>query len=175
MKPVDFCNFIVPAALHFFPKNMTSTNAIASIVSIGLQESGFLHRQQLIGTNRNWWQSINGPAVSFFQFEKIGIAEVLRHPSTRDMARSVLSKFGYPDDINTIHKALIHNDLLAAVFARLALYRVAEPLPDRNNPEEAWRQYKTIWRPGKPHPETWLKNFNEAWDVVNSLNLRNPQ
>lgn len=168
MNPVDFHRYVLVAAMQLFEHRLLSPEAQAMIIAIGLQESQFLHRQQLVGGNRKWWQSVHGPAVSFFQFEKIGIEGVLEHHASRDMATSALIRFGYPSDVKVIHEALKHNDLLAAVFARLALYRYPESLPDSSNPDEGWDQYLAVWRPGKPHPERWDDNFSQAWDVIRS-------
>jgi hypothetical protein len=136
------------------------------ILAIGLQESQFIHRQQLIGTSRHWWQSLKGPAVSFFQFERAGINGVLRHHASREMALVVLDLLGYPEDVSVLWRAMKHNDLLAACFARLALWRLPERLPMQDEHMKGWDQYIEAWRPGKPHPERWADNYLRAWDVV---------
>jgi len=167
MNTQTYHDLILPAALKFFPANYSSKEARAEILTIGLQESDFVHRQQLIGSKAHWWLSINGPATGFQQFELVGVTEVLRNPATRQRALYVCDLFGYPPEPSVIHKALVHNDLLGAVWSRLALWRVREPLAKENNPEEGWRQYIQIWAPGKAKPLKWLACWEEAWRVVN--------
>jgi hypothetical protein len=159
-------DYLLPVSLRLFPERFNSPEAHAMMIAIALQESDLKHRRQLIGQHRHWWQSLQGPATGFWQFERIGIRGVLEHRTTGAMARKVLTDFGYPDDVNTIHEAIVHNDVLAAVFARLALFRVPEPLPRRDQVDEAWRQYVTTWRPGKPHRHKWDACYEQAWRVV---------
>jgi hypothetical protein len=161
-----FYDLVAPAAASFFPPTLNTPRSRAMILAIGLQESQFKHRQQLIGGYRDWWKSITGPAVSFFQFEKIGIRGVLEHPASRDMALELIGNLGYPEDVNVLWKALRHNDILAAGFARLALWRLPSALPDPDEGKLAWLQYVDAWRPGKPHPERWGANWVEAWEIV---------
>lgn len=167
MKPQVVYDFLLPAAMRLFPSQYSSPEAAAMLLAIGLQESDFRERQQLIGHHRTWWQSLTGPAVGYWQFERIGIRGVLGHAQTGPMARRVLEKLGYPDDVETIHKALIHNDLLAVAFARLLLFTVPEPLPTLRSPADyAWGQYLWAWRPGKPKPDRWAARWNEAVMIV---------
>lgn len=171
MTPSDFRLIVLPAAMSVFPAHLSTPEAQALILAIGLQESDFEHRQQLIGNHRNWWESMKGPAVSFFQFERIGIAEVLRHHATSDDAFEFTQRLGYPTDVGTLWEALKHNDLLAAGFARLALRRVPEALPGPQDVDEGWKQYLQVWRPGKPRPERWHSRYRRAWGIVKGLNL----
>lgn len=168
MKAETFHRFIAPAAAEFFPAKFNTPEAQAMILAVGLQESEFTHRQQLIGSIRDWWKSERGPAVSFFQFERIGIREVLRHRASRDLAIHVLDMFGYPPEVEVVFDALKHNDLLAAVFARLALWRHPAPLPMEHQATGAWFQYTGVWAPGKPKPLKWPDNYRRAWEIVTS-------
>lgn len=59
-----------------------------------------------------------------------------------------------------------HNDVLAAVFARLLLWTLPDALPDVHSYEDGWHQYVSAWRPGKPHPATWRGLYGVAWDAV---------
>lgn len=166
MNPKAAHDFLIPACLSLFPSKYDSPQARAMLIAIALQESDFIHRQQLIGNHRHWWQSINGPARSFWQFERIGISGVLEHHTTGGLARRVLSTLGYPDDVNTIHKAVTHNDILAVCFARLLLWQLPQALPGRDQPALGYRQYLQAWRPGKPRPERWQSRFETAWSIV---------
>lgn len=166
MKPQDVYDFLLPACLALFPAEYSSKEAQAMMIAIGLQESDFKHRQQLVGNHRNWWQSLTGPAVSMWQFERVGIRGVLEHRTTGPLIRLVLDKLGYPADVETIYKAIIHNDILAVCFARLLLFTVPDPLPTRNQPAKGWEQYVWAWRPGKPKPDRWQERFSRAWEIV---------
>lgn len=161
-----FYDLVAPAAANFFSPALNTPRSRAMIIAIGLQESQFKHRQQLIGGYRDWWKSITGPAVSFFQFEKIGIRGVLEHPASRDMALELIDNLGYPEDVHTLWQALRHNDILATGFARLALWRIPDALPDPDEETLAWLQYVDSWKPGKPHPERWGANWARAWEIV---------
>ncbi|MDP2141297.1 MAG: hypothetical protein Q8L20_10845 [Gammaproteobacteria bacterium] len=166
MKPQVAHDFLLASCLKLFPSQYNTPEARAMVIAIGLQESDFKHRQQLIGNHRNWWQSLSGPAVSYWQFERIGIRGVLEHRITGPLIRVVLDKLGYPADVETIYKALIHNDILAVCFARLLLFTVPDPLPTRTQPAKAWEQYLWAWRPGKPKPDRWNERFAAAWEIV---------
>lgn len=168
MNAQQYHDFIVPAASRFFPEKFNTPAARAMVIAWALQESDLQHRQQLIGGFRDWWKSEKGPAAGFGQFERIGIRGVLEHRASADLVRVVLDIFGYPDDVETIFKALIHNDLLGAVFIRLALWRLPQPLPTGpDQADEAWNQYLLAAAPGKPKKEKWARNYAEAWRVVN--------
>ena len=158
---------LLPAATALISdKRLVTPAAFAIVHAIALQESDYQSRQQLIGNHRNWWESLKGPAVSLWQFEDIGIREVLRNPASRRQALAVLDALGYPEHLPTIREAMKHNDLLAAAFARLALWRHPDPLPARNESERAWQYYLKIWAPGKPSPQRWAERYALAWSVV---------
>lgn len=171
MSPLIFDQYITTAALNLFDLKFSTPQAQAMILAIGLQESDFKHRRQLIGFHRNWWESLKGPAAGYFQFERIGIRGVLEHHTTGDMARTVLKILGYPEDVDAIHRGLVHNDMLAAAFARLALYRIPDRLPEKGEYVYAWQQYLEVWRPGKPHPDRWPERFADAWRIVEGHDL----
>ena len=170
MTPELAHNFLLPAAIGIFaPKTrdkFMSPAGVAMMIAIGLQESDFLHRQQLIGNHRSWWQSINGPAVSFWQDELPTISLVLNHGRIGPMFREVLSMLGYPAEPKVIFEALKHNDLLAVAFNRLLLFTYPGPLPAEHDIEEGWKQYVWCWRPGKPKPERWASRYARAWQIV---------
>ncbi len=159
-------DFILPAGLQHLPERLDTIEARAMLLAIGLQESDFKHRVQLIGNHRHWWDSLRGPARGWWQFERAGVTGVLRHRATADHAATVLERLRYPDEVGMVHKALAHNDPLAAVFARLLLFTVPNRLPRRDEANEAWRQYTWAWRPGKPHPARWPSRYAEAWRIA---------
>lgn len=157
---------VLPAALTLFEDRFISVEAAAMLLAIGEHESKFTHRQQLVGGIRDWWRSERGPAAGYFQFERIGIRGVLEHRASAQLSRQALAVLGYPDDVETVFKAMIHNDILSAVMARLALWRIPERLPRRDEADEAYRQYLEVWRPGKRRDAEWGSSWWKAWEVL---------
>ena len=58
------------------------------------------------------------------------------------------------------------NDVLAAVAARLLLWTDPQPAP--KSAQEGWDCYARVWRPGKPHRETWDGYYAAAVERVAS-------
>lgn len=169
MNAQTYFDLVMPGAERFFPPEFSSKPSRAMVLAWVLQESDLRHRQQLIGGFRDWWKSERGPAAGYCQFERIGIRGVLEHKASADRARFVLALLGYPDDVETIFRALIHNDLLGAAFVRLALWRLPQPLPTGlDEVEKAWAQYLLAAAPGKPKKDKWYRNYKTAWDIVNA-------
>lgn len=137
---------------------MRSDEASAMLLAIGLQESKFLFRSQMG----------SGPARGFWQFERGGgVVGVQLHATTGEHLRKAAWSLRYPTlTSHDAHAAIQHNDVLAAVFARLLLWTLPGRLPDEGEHVLAWQQYLDAWRPGKPHPETWEVYYASAWDVV---------
>lgn len=143
--------FVIPATFALMP-SIASKEAAILLLAIGLQESRFQHRHQL-----------GGPARGFWQFERGGLRGVLRHRVTALPAQRFAHQLGYPllssdgtdDDLDYLHQALEHNDILACGFARLLLYTLPDALPGPNEPDRAWTHYLAAWRPGRPHRSTW--------------------
>jgi hypothetical protein len=149
--------FIIPAALDVLPLSMTSDHARAMLLAIALQESKCSHRKQ-----------VRGPARGFWQFETIGVTEVKRHPASKGQLELALMQLCCRPSTSAseLQAMLEHNDILAATVARLALWRHPGQLPARDDPAEGWRQYIEIWKPGRPHAETWPANYDRAWELV---------
>lgn len=147
---------VVNPGLALLPKEMTSLQAKAMLLAIGLQESRFIYRKQ-----------INGPARGFYQFEKDGgIKGVLQHASTKPFIKPILKQLGYAYSVELCYNAVNFDDPLATVFARLLLWTLPDALPEKQEHELAWQQYIEAWRPGKPHRHTWNDFYNQAWEVV---------
>ena len=147
---------VVPAACALLPAKMDTPAARAMVLAIALQESDCCHRAQCG----------HGPAKSFFQFELGGIAGVLTHPASKAPLYAVLLTLNYPPAASAVHAAIEHNDILAAVCARLLLWTDAKPLPGPNEAEAGWEVYSRTWRPGRPRHADWGPNFAEAWAMV---------
>lgn len=151
MRRTDALNIIILPTLQLLPEKMRSVEAQAMLLAIGGQESGWQHRRQ-----------IQGPARGFYQFEPIGVHGVQDHISTSNLADKLTHRLNYNED--EVYDAIEHNDILATVFARLLLWTVPKPLP--TNPKEGWNQYLSSWRPGKPHEERWIENWEAAWETI---------
>ncbi len=149
-------NKVVIPGLKLLPEKMDTPEARVMLLTIGMQESRFLHRKQ-----------INGPARGFFQFEEGGgVRGVLKHPSTKRIIQDVIFKLGIPAE--ECYNCLAEDDDLAAAFARLLLYTDPKPLPALNSdPSESWDYYLRNWKPGKPHRETFDAFLLHAREAVN--------
>jgi len=153
MKLADVDNLILLPALSMLPEQMNTQAARAMLLAIGLQESRFTHRRQ-----------IRGPARGFWQFEVGGVRGVMTHRLTRLPLNEVLQRLQYRNNEATdMQPVLEHNDILAAVFARLNLWWLPQRLPTAEQPVHAWEQYLEAWRPGKPHSHTWEGFYQRAW------------
>jgi hypothetical protein len=111
----------------------------------------------------------NGPAHGFWQFEKHGgVKGVLEHRTTAPIVLPICTQLCYRDlaVITTCYEAIVHNDVLACVFARLLLWTLPDMLPNEDEASEAWSQYLKAWRPGKPHRKTWNDCYATAWRIV---------
>lgn len=134
-------------ALSLLPPKMDSEQAKLEMLAITLQEAEAIHRVQYGG----------GPAHGLWQMEEGGgVRGVMTHPQSRDFARALCSARRQPFVQHTVWEALVHDDILAAGFARLLLWTDYHPLPDLDAPaSEGWDYYLRNWRPGKPRRETW--------------------
>lgn len=150
-----FNGAVIPAALWMLPEKMDTPEARAELLSIGLQESRFTHRQQ-----------IRGPAKSFFQFEPTGVRGVLTHHASKQYIEAVLDELQYDHNVATSYDAIKHNDILACVYARLLLWTSPRALPKQTEVEDGWEIYLSCWRPGKPHHETWEQFYLQSWEIV---------
>lgn len=156
MTPELFISIALVPALRLLPPRMDSPAARAMVVAICLQESRLTHRRQ-----------IRGPARGFAQFEKGGgVKGVLTHRATSVHITTVCEALSYKPTVAACYVAIEHNDVLAAVFARLLLWTVPGVLPGRSEPAKGWDQYLAGWRPGKAHPKTWNENYARAWALV---------
>lgn len=145
-------NEIIPQAYEMLDPRMRSTEATGMLLTIGLQESALIYRRQ-----------IGGPAMGLWQFESGGGWKgVLNHAATANEAANLLKFFGYAGDPG--YEVLAENDVLACCFARLLLWTHPLTLPERGQFDYAWKYYLNLWRPGKPHPETWDGYYRQAWE-----------
>lgn len=144
---------VLEQAAKLLPAKLDTVKARVMLAAIGLQESRFEHRRQLVGSP----PQPTGPAKSFWQGEPGGgmVAGVRTHAATREMAAHVYAARNVPPDNRAIWDAIEKDDVLAAALARLLLYSDPRSLPEIGDVEGAWQLYLRTWRPGKPHRATW--------------------
>ncbi|WP_271103686.1 hypothetical protein [Pseudomonas tohonis] len=148
---------IIAPAFLLLPDRMAGKKAEVMLLAIGLQESRFLHRRQ-----------INGPARSFWQGEKGGgmVHGVPRHISTMRTAAKVIEARGVSPTDDAVYAAIETDDILACALARLLLYTDPKALPEVGDAHSAWELYLRQWRPGVPRPETWADYYRQALEAV---------
>lgn len=154
----------IDPALALLPAKMDTTAARIMLLAIGLQESRFLHRRQLVGDPPRPF----GPAKSFWQAEKDGgmVHGIRAHAATRAHADALCQVRGVPANDAAVWNAIEHDDVLAAALARLLLWSDPYRLPVAGDLEGAWALYVRTWRPGKPHPQSWSACYAEALTAV---------
>ena len=146
---------LIKDSLDLLPLKMRGKKAERMLLAIGYQESGFTTRVQT-----------RGPAVGFWQFEKMGgLYGVLEHSTTKELARNwsenwTQNKEGKALDVLYEGFKTAEYDHLACLFARLLLWTHPKALPTTE--DEAWRYYLDVWRPGKPHRNRWVNNWKTA-------------
>ncbi len=158
MTPIDILNTaIIPAVTRL---KMDSTAARRFMLVIALQESRLAHRRQVSADGKE-----SGPASSYWQFEKNGGCRgVLAHRDTAAHIRRVCSDFDVEPNALALWEAMRYQDIVAACAARLLIYTLPGPLPE--TAMDGWTQYISAWRPGKPHPDTWVENWSRAHNSV---------
>jgi hypothetical protein len=111
------------------------------------------------GAARGWWQFEQGTEVS-----RGGVHGVLRHKKSDKLADQVCHHFAVEPHAAAVWRALEGHDHLAACFARLLVWTDAAVLPTTE--ADGWKYYLRTWNPGKPHPDTWKKNWEIADKTV---------
>jgi hypothetical protein len=141
------------------PEEMNSREAIVIMLAIGLQESRFQHRRQLVG---NPPKPI-GPAKGFWQFERLGGCKgVVAHPASRYWMAKVCEHRGVEFNATAIWNAIEFDDILAAAAGRLLMFTDRPKLPAIGDEKASWNMYLRTWRPGKPHRATWPGLYSQA-------------
>lgn len=149
----------VQDAFTLLPAKMDTPAARVILAAIGYQESKYLTRRQYG----------NGPAAGYWQFERGGIKGVMLHKSTARLAMGVCQALIVEFNSEAIWKALQHDDVLAAAFARLLMWTDSKPLPALGDQQAAWHLYADkarTWSPGKPHPEDWPASYRFGQGVL---------
>ena len=136
----------IAPALALLPSNMDTPAARVLLLAIGLHESGLEHRDQL---ERNGKNTVLGPALSFWQFERAGgTLGVLQHKKSNIHAERVCKARGVNPDSRAVWERMATDDVLGAAFARLLIYTDPLVLPADSDVDAAWRLYLRTWRPG---------------------------
>ena len=165
------CIDMVKDGLKYLPESMSNKlpQVLVAMLAIGLQESWFVHRYQVLNT-----PGVKGPARGFWQFESGGgVRGIMTHAATKTHLQKACRVLGVPFDRQTIWLALEHNDELAVVCARLLLYSDPRPLPEVGDVEGMWQYYLRNWRPGAYFngSATAQKSLRSKWDTNYSSTL----
>lgn len=167
IPPEDYLRTIIDPGCRLLTnlmgQSMGDDRARVLLLAIGKQESNLEHRLQLGSDGQPMEQYARG----FSQFEKGGgVHGVMTHSASKDAAAMVCIRLQIPFDEDRVHTAIAYNDYLSITFARLLLWTDAAPLPAVGDEEGAWNLYSRVWRPGRPHPETWPANYRLAVATV---------
>lgn len=157
MEPRLLLNAVIRPTLTWLAEEVQiprSGEAETLLLAIALQESGITDRIQGIGDA--------GPARSFWQYERIGVLDVMQR-RTRDMER-VCKELVIGCTTDAVWAAMAWNDMLACSVERLTLRLDRSNLPAASlgSEDAAWAYYLRGWKPGKPHRERWTKNWPKA-------------
>lgn len=153
-------------ALALLPQNLDTRPARVLLLAIGLQESRFEHRYQIVKGGGK------GPARGFWQFERGtresrgGVWGVYLHRSSAELLRLLCRDRDCNYDPTPIWERIETDDVLAAGVARLMLLTNPKPLPAPTDAQAGWDYYASTWRPGKPHRKTWDALHANALEYV---------
>lgn len=169
MTPAEFLTEFLDPCLRWLANNggpPVNDAARTNILCIALQESG----SDLSARYQSYPATDPGPARGWWQFEQGGgVHGVLNHSAVSAVAQHVCGLLAVAPESGACWRAIEGNDRLAVTFARLLLYSDPYPLP--TNEQDAWDTYMRLWRPGKPHPETWPSNWAMASSAVQAVPL----
>lgn len=163
MKPITLLNTgIFPALVelqnhHEIP---FSPHASRFLLAIALQESNLSARRQVVANGAE-----AGPAASFWQFEQGGgVKGVLTHHAVAGKMKAVCEAYNVLPTPAGLWEAMRYQDIVAACAARLLIYTLPGALP--TTADQAWQQYLSAWRPGKPKPDKWASYWKMAGETV---------
>lgn len=138
---------------------MRTPEAECFLLAVALQESGLTQRVQVLANGHP------GPARGFWQFEQGGVRGILSHPASISLALTLCKQAQIEPNTRAVWRALEGHDALAIGFARLLL--LTDPYPIPTTESTAWDAYAhRLWRPGKPHPDSWGSNWVIAAKTV---------
>jgi len=99
----------ISPALALLPAAMDTQAARVMLLAIGLQESRFLHRRQIGGPARGFWQFEKGTRAS-----RGGVWGVYLHAASRNHLAALCKARSVACDPDAIYAALDYDDVLAA-------------------------------------------------------------
>jgi hypothetical protein len=143
-------------AMALLPKAMDRLEATLLLLAISGQEADLHHRFQVLTGGAK------GPARGLWQFEKGGVRGVCRHSQSMEPMRLLCRARDVSLDPTPIWEQLEFDDVLAAGVARLLLWTHPKRLPAVGDEQQAWDYYEWLWRPGKPRPKDWPRNYSTA-------------
>ncbi|MGE8690902.1 MAG: hypothetical protein ACN6PJ_27415 [Achromobacter sp.] len=144
-------------ALALLPARMDTPAARVMLLAIGLQESRFVHRRQIGGPARGFWQFEKGSRAS-----RGGVWGVFLHAASKNHLAALCKARSVTCDPDAIYAALEYDDVLAAGVARLLLWTDPKELPAVGDADAGWSLYLRTWRPGKPKPDSWPDLYRQA-------------
>lgn len=119
----------------------------------------------IAGQESNWTdrvQANNGPAHSFWQFERGGILGLMRDDETSRSVSVLCGMAGVAVQSTAIWRFMgeEEGDNFSAAMARLLLW--SDPMPLAKTEDVAWEYYLRLWRPGKPDRARWASVYPQA-------------
>lgn len=147
----------IEPAQSLLPARMDTPAARVMLLAIGLQESRFVHRRQIGGPARGFWQFEKGSRAS-----RGGVWGVCLHPASKGHLAVLCKARSVACDPDAIYAALEYDDVLAAGVARLLLWTDPKVLPAVGDADAGLALYLRTWRPGRPHPQTWPALYAQA-------------
>lgn len=147
----------ITPVLALLPTGMDTPAARVMLLAIGLQESRFVHRRQIGGPARGFWQFEKGTRAS-----RGGVWGVFLHVASKGHLAALCKARSVSCDPDAIYAALEYDDVLAAGVARLLLWTDPKALPPVGDADAGWALYLRTWRPGKPHQHTWPGLYRQA-------------
>lgn len=164
MTPEQFLDEIITPGLERLEAlggPAVTPDAKRIMLAIAQQESG----ASLSARYQSSPSTSPGPARGFWQFEQAGgVAGVLSHSASKDHAAKLCQSCVVVANSGAVWRSLEGHDDLAVGFARLLLFTDPRPLPVTE--QDGWDYYIRNWRPGKPHPENWARNWENASAAV---------
>lgn len=163
MKPITLLNMaILPALKELQDQHgiQYSAHAARFMLAIALQESNLSARRQVVASGAE-----AGPAASFWQCEQGGAVKgVLEHHAVASKMKAICEAYNVLPTAAGLWEAIRYQDIVAACVARLLIYTLPGALPQTQ--DEAWAQYLSAWRPGKPKPDKWATYWRMAGETV---------
>ncbi|MFY2611199.1 hypothetical protein, partial [Achromobacter ruhlandii] len=123
----------ITPALALLPAGMDTPGARVMLLAIGLQESRFVHRRQIGGPARGFWQFEKGSRAS-----RGGVWGVFLHAASKGHLAALCEARSVACDPDAIYAALEYDDVLAAGVARLLLWTDPKALPAVGDADAAW-------------------------------------